>query len=167
MQRASGIKIEIERKFLVLNDSWKATASQRLITRQGYIPNDHCTLRARRMGDQGFLTIKNRKSARSSEEFEVEIPSCEADRLIDSVCAFRLDKVRYLVPHGIHTWEVDVFRGNNAGLMVAEIELGHENEPFEIPPWAGEEVTADVRYRNVYLSQVPWQTWASVMADPD
>lgn len=149
---------EIERKFLVTGDfKQEACDSFRLV--QGYISTDpDRTVRVRVRGDKGFLTIKGRSSldGLSRYEWEKEIPVSEALELMNLCVSGVIDKTRYLVPYGGHTYEVDVFHGANEGLVLAEIELADEQEMFEKPSWLGEEVTGDVRYYNSMLSLQPF-----------
>ena len=149
---------EIERKFLVTGDfKQEACDSFRLV--QGYISTDpDRTVRVRIKGEQGFLTIKGRSSldGLSRYEWEKEIPVSEALELMNLCVSGVIDKTRYLVPCGGHTYEVDVFHGANEGLVLAEIELADEQEKFEKPSWLGEEVTGDVRYYNSMLSLHPF-----------
>lgn len=149
---------EIERKFLVTGDfKQEACDSFRLV--QGYISTDpDRTVRVRIKGEEGFLTIKGRSSldGLSRYEWEKEIPVSEALELMNLCVSGVIDKTRYLVPYGGHTYEVDVFHGANEGLVLAEIELSDELEAFEKPFWLGEEVTGDVRYYNSLLSLHPF-----------
>lgn len=149
---------EIERKFLVAGEfRQEATGSCRLV--QGYISADpDRTVRVRVKGDKGFLTIKGRSSedGLSRYEWEKEIPVSEALELMNLCESGVIDKTRYLVPVGDHTYEVDVFHGANEGLVLAEIELTDEQEVFEKPSWLGEEVTGDPRYYNSMLSLHPF-----------
>ena len=149
---------EIERKFLVSGDfKQEACDSFRLV--QGYISTDpDRTVRVRIKGEQGFLTIKGRSSldGLSRYEWEKGIPVSEALELMNLCVSGVIDKTRYLVPYGGHTYEVDVFHGANEGLVLAEIELADEQEMFEKPSWLGEEVTGDVRYYNSMLSLHPF-----------
>ena len=149
---------EIERKFLVSGDfKQEACDSFRLV--QGYISTDpDRTVRVRIKGEQGFLTIKGQSSedGLSRFEWEKEIPVSEALELMNLCVSGVIDKTRYLVPCGDHTYEVDVFHGANEGLVLAEIELSDELEAFEKPSWLGEEVTGDMRYYNSMLSLHPF-----------
>ncbi len=150
---------EIERKFLVTGGFRQdSPESYRIV--QGYICSDpDRTVRVRVRGEKGFLTIKGRSSedGLSRYEWEKEIPVSEALELMALCGSGVIDKTRYLVPFGAHTYEVDVFHGANEGLVLAEIELSDENEPFERPSWLGEEVTGDVRYYNSMLSRNPYK----------
>jgi adenylate cyclase len=152
---------EIERKFLVTGDFRQdACDSFRLV--QGYISTDpDRTVRVRIKGEQGFLTIKGRSSADglSRYEWEKEIPLAEARELMALCSPEVIDKTRYLVPFGGHTYEVDEFYGSNHGLILAEIELGDEQETFLKPSWLGEEVTGNTRYYNSMLMKCPFIKW--------
>lgn len=149
---------EIERKFLVSGE-FRQDSPESYRIMQGYICSDpDRTVRVRVRGDKGFLTIKGRGSedGLSRYEWEKEIPVTEAAELMALCGSGVIDKTRYLVPFGKHTYEVDVFHGANEGLVLAEIELSDEQEAFEKPSWLGEEVTGDVRYYNSMLSLHPF-----------
>lgn len=149
---------EIERKFLVSGE-FRQDSPESYRIMQGYICSDpDRTVRVRVRGDKGFLTIKGRGSedGLSRYEWEKEIPVTEAAELMALCSSGVIDKTRYLVPFGKHTYEVDVFHGANEGLVLAEIELSDEQEAFEKPSWLGEEVTGDVRYYNSMLSLHPF-----------
>ena len=151
---------EIERKFLVEGDFMPYVTSSSHIE-QGYVArSEELTLRIRTRDDKGFLTIKGRSNAAgmSRDEWEYEIPVEEARELL-RFSRGTIDKTRYLVPAGRHTIEVDRFYGANEGLVVAEVELTDENEPFERPAWLGREVTGDRRYYNSQLLKNPYSTW--------
>jgi adenylate cyclase len=151
---------EIERKFLVVGDGWRETAESEQL-RQGFLSTEpERTVRVRLAGSQGSLTIKGKTIGARRQEFEYEIPGADAQRMLDTLCERPLiEKVRYTLRVGRHTWEVDVFEGENAGLVIAEIELESEDEAFEKPDWAGEEVTDDPRYFNSNLVARPFQAW--------
>jgi len=152
---------EIERKFLVKGDfKSHATRSARII--QGYLSSvPERTVRVRVKGDKGFITVKGigNASGVSRYEWEMEIPRSEAEELLAICEPGVIDKTRFLVESGPHTFEVDEFYGANEGLVVAEIELSAETEEFERPDWLGEEVTGDVRYLNSMLVKHPFTTW--------
>lgn len=161
---------EIERKFLVKDDSYRrlATSQSRII--QGYISTQRGrTVRVRLRDEQAFLTIKGATDARgmSRYEWEQEIKADDAKQLLE-LCepGALIDKVRYLVPVGSHVFEVDEFYGKNAGLVVAEVELSSEDEPFECPAFLAEEVTGDVRYYNSQLMLHPVSTWGKAPVAP-
>jgi adenylate cyclase len=153
--------VEIERKFLVLNDAWRQTAHEAQHLRQGYLNNEtHCSVRVRTSAERAWLNIKSVTIGAQRQEFEYEIPIADAHKMLDTLSRTPLiEKVRYLVKVGRHTWEIDVFEGDNAGLVVAEIELDHPDEAFEKPVWLGEEVTHDARYYNTSLSRHPYRDW--------
>ncbi|QYJ68885.1 CYTH domain-containing protein [Flavobacterium litorale] len=153
---------EIERKFLVLNDTYKTEAfAQKRIT-QGYLNSEpERTVRVRTKADKGYLTIKGESNASGTTrmEWETEITLADAKQLLAICEKGIIDKTRYEVKAGNHTFEVDEFYGDNAGLVIAEVELTDENEAFEKPEWLGQEVTGNERYYNAYLSQKPFTTW--------
>lgn len=154
--------IETERKFLVRNDSYKQQAFTQKRIAQGYLSSvPDRTVRVRTKGDQGFLTIKGKssESGMSRMEWEKEISVADAEQLLAICEKGAIDKIRHEVKVGNHTYEVDEFFGDNAGLTVAEIELTDENEEFIKPEWLGEEVTGTERYYNAYLSRNPYNTW--------
>lgn len=152
---------EIERKFLVTDDSWRNEVAKAAFYRQGYLANsDGASVRVRVADGRGYLNIKSMTLGMSRHEFEYTIPLDEAEQMLDELCLGpKIEKTRYFVEHGAHTWEVDVFEGDNAGLVVAEVELGAVDEAFERPPWAGREVSDDKRYYNVCLVQHPYKEW--------
>lgn len=154
--------IETERKFLVLSDAFKQEAhTQKRIT-QGYL-NSHPerTVRIRIKGDAGYLTIKGKSNdaGTSRMEWEKEISLQDAEQLLPLCENGAIDKIRYEVDFGSHTFEVDEFFGENNGLIIAEVELSDENEAFEKPHWLGKEVTGNERYYNAYLSNNPYTSW--------
>ena len=150
---------EIERKFLVRDDGWRDGAAGRRI-RQGYLSLDpERTVRVRLGPDRAWLSVKGRTHRLRRLEFEYPIPLDDAAALLALCEGAVVDKTRHEVRHGEHTWEVDEFHGANAGLVVAEIELAHEDEPFLRPPWLGNEVSGDARYYNARLAQHPFTGW--------
>ena len=153
--------LEVERKFLVTSEDWRADAVSQRRYRQGYLARaTSASVRVRSDGENAWLNIKAAVAGSSREEFEYPVPLADAQIMLDRLCdAGHVDKTRYWVLYGDHTWEVDVFEGDNAGLIVAEIELSDAHEPFDRPPWAGTEVTDDVRYYNNYLALHPYRTW--------
>lgn len=154
--------LEIERKFLVLsNDFIKEAFTQNRIV-QGYLSsNPERTVRIRIKGNKGFLTIKGKgnESGTTRLEWETEIPLEDAEKLLLLCENGVIEKVRYEIKFGKHVFEVDVFSGENEGLIMAEIELQSEEEIFEKPVWLGKEVTNDVKYYNAYLSTHPFKSW--------
>ncbi|MDR1524734.1 MAG: CYTH domain-containing protein [Tannerella sp.] len=154
--------MEIERKFLVREDSFvdEAFDAKRMV--QGYICADaERSVRVRICGEEGFLTIKSASNERGWSRYEFEKPVAlnEAGELMKLCLPGLIDKVRYYVKAGRHTWEVDVFHGENEGLVVAEIELESEDEVFELPSWIGKEVSGDPRYYNAMLAVHPYSAW--------
>jgi len=151
---------EIERKFLVRRELWSPTGPGTPF-RQAYIgTNPGRTVRVRVEGDQGRLTLKGPTQGLTRAEFEYSIPLADAEALLATLCDSPVvEKIRYHIPIGAHVWEVDVFQGANAGLVVAEIELDAEDEAFDKPAWVGEEVSFDPRYANTRLAQKPFTTW--------
>jgi len=151
---------EIERKFLVHGDAWR-DGSCAIRFRQGYLSSaPQRTVRVRVSGDAATLTIKGPPLGLTRSEFEYPIPLQDAMALLDTLCERPLiDKVRHVVEYRGARWEVDEFEGDNAGLIVAEIELTREDEPVVLPPWIGAEVTADPRYQNANLVRHPYSRW--------
>lgn len=150
---------EIERKFLVLDESYKAQAVSKSYVKQGYIRAEQ-TVRVRLRDERGYLTIKGRSvNGLSRFEFEKEITREEALALFELCVPPFVEKYRWLVPSGKHTVEVDEFLGENEGLTLAEIELESEDEPYLRPAFLGVEVTGDPRYYNRYLTQHPYKNW--------
>lgn len=154
--------IEIERKFLVKANDFKAEAFQKTRIVQGFLNTDpHRTVRIRIHGEQAFITVKglSNKTGLSRFEWEKAIPVKEAEALLELCEPGVIEKVRYLVKINNHTFEVDEFLGENQGLVIAEVELRNENESFTKPAWLGPEVTGDVRYYNSQLSKDPYINW--------
>lgn len=152
---------EIERKFLVRKDSWKDNADEGVSYAQSYLSaaSDRA-IRVRCEGGKAFLNFKVALSKIRRNEYEYEIPPEDACEIIQAFSERPpVEKMRYRVNHQSHTWEIDVFTGENEGLIVAEIELQHEDESFEKPDWLGEEVTDDERYLNMNLFLKPFKTW--------
>ncbi|KAA6185630.1 CYTH domain-containing protein [Thiohalocapsa marina] len=152
---------EIERKFLVEGDAWREDIESEAQMVQGYLTgNQAVTLRVRVKGDAAFLTVKGQPTGISRSEFEYPIPVTDAEAMLKELAVSPpIEKTRYRVRCGAHLWEVDVFAGANAGLVMAEVELDSEDEAFERPDWAGREVTGDRRYYNASLAQHPFSTW--------
>ena len=152
---------EIERKFLVAGD-FRPFVRKAIRITQGYLSSaPERTVRVRIKGEKGFITIKGKasESGASRFEWEKEIPVDEVRELLKICEPGVIDKTRYLVDAGDHTFEVDEFYGDNEGLTIAEVELGSEDEPFEKPSWLGEEVTGDVKYYNSMLMKNPYKNW--------
>jgi len=154
--------IEIERKFLVKNDSFKAEARSASTLIQGFLStHKKRVVRIRVIDQKGYITIKGKSSrdGLSRFEWEKEIPKKEAHLLLAIAEHPLIIKTRYRIPYGEHCFEVDVFDGENKGLTVAEIELQHEEDDFLIPAWLGEEVTGQAKYYNAKLSKEPYRSW--------
>lgn len=153
--------MEIERKFLLRDEGWRQAVYEVQQLRQGYLNNEkRCSVRVRTDGGRAWLNIKSATLGAQRQEFEYEIPLAEAEQMLDSLSLKPLiEKRRHLVRVGGHVWEIDEFEGDNAGLVVAEVELDDADEAFERPDWLGEEVTHDVRYYNTSLSRQPFKDW--------
>lgn len=159
---------EIERKFLLASDAWRLEAKRSCVLRQGYLAsNERASVRVRVAGDEAWLNVKGAGIVASRAEYEVAIPRAEAEEMLATLCARPLvEKTRYWVEHGGFTWEIDDFHGDNAGLVVAELELEHETQEFDRPAWLGEEVTTLARYYNVNLVQHPYSAWDETERQP-
>jgi len=152
--------IEIERKFLLKNDSWKNKADKGTSIKQGYLnSNKHRTVRVRIAGASGFLTIKGKNEHLTRQEFEYDIPLEEALSLLELCEKPIIEKTRFIVSDHGNDWEVDVFGGENEGLLLAEIELKSEEQALTTPNWIGEEVSTDERYYNSSLIANPFKNW--------
>jgi len=151
---------EIERKFLVKNDSYKSLGKGEYL-HQGFLSTDkERVVRIRIKGEKAWLTVKGINIGATRAEYEYEIPKDDAEYMLDHLCLQpTIEKHRYLVEHAGFTWEVDEFHGENQGLVVAEIELPSEDTPFDLPAWVGEEVTGVARYYNANLVQRPYRLW--------
>jgi CYTH domain-containing protein len=150
---------EIERKFLVRGDAWR-NGARRVDCAQGYLAaGDNVAVRVRIMGDASQLTVKSNRTGVTRLEFEYTIPSEDARDMLNNCCNTLIEKTRYYIDYSGMTWEVDEFHGDNEGLVVAEIELEREDQPFEKPPWLGDEVSTDSRYFNSNLSKHPYREW--------
>ncbi len=155
-----GMAHEIERKFLVKNDSWK-NGCQGLYCRQGYLfADEEVTVRVRILGGEGFLTVKGRTEGITRDEFEYRIPLEDATAMLGSMCRGGLvEKIRHHIEVKGFTWDVDEFLGESSGLVLAEVELEDEDQVPDFPDWLGQEVTGDVRYYNAYLAGNPFSAW--------
>jgi len=152
--------IEIERKFLVIGDEWRRNVSG-IHYAQGYLARGNGnTVRVRLAGTNAFLTIKGPVSGISRMEFEYPIPFEEARQILSLSEGSVIEKTRYKIPFGVHTWEVDEFRGKNIGLLIAEVELSDPGEEVILPAWIGREVSGDQRYYNSNLSLHPYAEWS-------
>ncbi|MFT5666323.1 MAG: adenylate cyclase [Vicingaceae bacterium] len=152
--------LEIERKFLIKNDSWKNEIKKTVSIRQGYLNSEvERTVRIRIQGEQGVLTIKGKNQNVTRKEFEYQIPLDDALNLLSMCEKPIIEKTRFLIPSNRSTWEIDVFDGENKGLVIAEIELTSEEESFDIPNWLGEEVSSESKYYNSSLITNPYGNW--------
>lgn len=152
---------EIERKFLVTSDSWRSDAVGKPYC-QGYIATavPGQSVRVRIAGDQGYLTIKGPADGLSRAEFEYPIPVADAKEMLDTLCVRPLiEKIRYRLPLGEVVWEIDEFKGENAGLIVAEVELASESQSVVLPEWTGVEVSGQAKYYNASLVGNPYSKW--------
>jgi adenylate cyclase len=163
----STMPLEIERKFLVIGDAWREAAHEVLPMAQGYI-NDmaamdngtqKASVRVRIQGDAAFLNLKSRELGHTRQEFDYPIPVADARVLLDLCVGGVIDKRRHYVRHEGHLWEVDEFLSDNAGLVVAEIELDDAEEAFVKPTWIGKQVTDSLRYYNLALASRPYSAW--------
>ena len=152
---------EIERKFLLADDSWRdGTPGVRIA--QGYLSQDpDRTVRVRVAGENAWLTIKGRSREITRAEFEYEIPLADATELLAMCLPSVIDKTRHRVSYAGHVWEIDVFHGANEGLVIAEVELADESISPDTPPWAGAEVSSDARYFNSCLAVLPYTKWTA------
>lgn len=154
---------EIERKFLARAEGW-SPGDDGVLQRQGYIAIlDRGNVRVRVAGGQAWLTVKGRSSNLTQAEFEYPVPVGDAEEMLATLCGFVVEKTRYRREFAGRTWEIDVFHGENEGLVTAEVELESEDDEVELPPWVGAEVSHDMRYRVAYLSEHPYRSWK----DPD
>jgi adenylate cyclase len=163
--------VEIERKFLIISDDWRTDVQGNALTgtrfRQGYLADSPVTVRIRLEGEEGRLTIKGPTRQLTRLEYEFPIDSADAAQLLEQLCQSPLiEKYRYkqLGPDGL-VWEIDEFLGDNAGLILAEVELNSENQPVVMPSWVGSEVSDDPRYYNVNLARHPYRDWAAPLSD--
>lgn len=153
--------LEVEHKFLLANDSWRNEIDHSVHYKQGYLSSSPMSsVRVRISDRQAWLNIKSATIGNHRQEFEYEIPLTDANTILDDLCHKPLiEKIRHIVHHDAHIWEIDEFMGDNAGLIVAEIELSQIGESFVKPAWVGEEVTEDLRYYNNNLSKHPFKDW--------
>jgi len=151
---------EIERKFLLRNEDWRGLAPG-IAYVQGYLAGDEaCSVRVRIAGNTATLAVKSATTGIGRNEFEYAIPVADARQMLDLLARKSLiEKTRYAIEHEGFFWEIDEFHGKNQGLIVAEIELEHEDQAFEKPVWLGREVTGDPRYYNANLARVPYSAW--------
>jgi len=151
---------EIERKYLIKDDTWRKDASGTTY-RQGYLSTvKERTVRVRTIDDKGFLTIKGITIGATRREYEYEIPMADANEMLDELCEKPIiEKTRFKISYAGLTWEIDEFAGVNQGLIVAEVELESEDQNIDFPPWVGEEVSGDPRYFNSNLIANPFANW--------
>lgn len=151
---------EIERKFLVKGDSWRAQSHGKRY-RQGYLSTvKERTVRVRTAGDKAYMTVKGLTQGASRAEYEYEIPFTDATEMLDTLCERPIiEKTRYRLPQDDIVWEIDEFEGDNRGLIVAEVELKDEHQSVRMPDWIGQEVTDDPRYFNANLVKKPFNSW--------
>jgi adenylate cyclase len=156
------MSFEIERKFLVRGNEWRALVSSETTIRQAYLASGtKSSTRIRIRGDgTATLTIKSRPADLRRMELEYSIPVLQAEALMQLREGSIIEKTRYVVPHGSLAWEIDVFAGENLGLIIAEIELKDVDQPVDVPAWIGREVTAQPQYYNSYLVQQPFSAWS-------
>lgn len=153
--------IEIERRFLLNNTQWRRFASTPQVLKQGYLSVEkERTIRIRIIADKAWLTLKGYISDISRSEFEYPIPLSDAHTMLDTMCPFVVEKNRYIVHYQNFTFEIDEFHGDNAPLVLAELELPNEHTPYPTPNWLGREITSDERFTNAYLSKHPYSTWS-------
>ena len=150
---------EIERKYLVEGDGWGPGGDGRL-QRQGYLAvHERGIVRVRIEEGEATLNIKGAQSGLTRAEYEYPVPEEDAEEMLEHLCGLVIEKTRYLREFGGRTWEVDVFHGDNEGLVTAEVELEDEEAEVALPPWVGEDVSHDIRYRVAYLVKHPYRTW--------
>ena len=154
------MSIEIERKFLVTGDQWRIF-TEGTDYRQGYLSTDpERTIRIRTIGEKGYLTIKGKTEKATRDEFEYEIPLEDANWMLEGLCKRPLiEKIRYEIRFNEFLWEIDEFKGENEGLIIAEVELNDVNTDIGLPDWIGKEVTDDPKYYNASLVKSPYSSW--------
>ena len=155
--------IEIERKFLVIDDTWREAASPGMRYRQGYLSTDpRSSVRVRVCGEMAWLSVKSATVGITRREYEYEIPAADACEMLEELCVKpQIEKTRFIVEHEGFTWEIDEFEGANAGLVIAEVELESAGDALTLPPWAGEDVSGDARYYNQRLVEHPYSRWGT------
>lgn len=153
--------LEIERKFLVVGDAWRAAVTRCLEMRQGYLGGEggRASVRVRLEGEAARLNIKAAVIGSARAEYEYDIPPADCREILATLCVGRVEKIRHYVPAGELTWEIDEFLGDNAGLVVAEIELPTAEHAFAHPDWLGRELTDERRYYNHALALKPYSQW--------
>jgi adenylate cyclase len=156
--------VEIERKFLLAEDAWRQTVSRSELMAQGYLagpPASRCSVRVRISGDVAHLNIKSATPGVQRDEYEYAIPPADAERMLATLAGARISKIRHHVEHDGHRFEIDEFLGENAGLVIAEIELDRPDADFPRPAWLGREVTHLARYYNHELASRPFALWST------
>ena len=153
--------IEIEKKFLVINENWRQSVNKSISYVQGYFSTDEsCSIRIRISDGDASLNIKSATLGITRSEYDYPVPLKDAKEMLETLCIKPLiEKIRYYVPVDNHIWEIDVFSGDNEGLVVAEVELESTNEIIDLPDWIGEEVSHDPRYYNICLVDNPYKNW--------
>jgi adenylate cyclase len=156
--------IEIERKFLISRDDWRRLVTETKRIRQGYLGRDDSFSIRIRITDKrhGTLTVKSSQVELSRLEFEYSIPLADAEQLLSQCRGHIIAKVRHLVPWQGLVWEIDLFTGYNAGLIIAEIELASEAQQLDLPGWIGDEITGQKRYSNSWLVDHPFTSWSAL-----
>ncbi len=152
---------EIERKYLLIDNSWKKFVVGETALRQGYIAKSNdCLVRIRISDNKAWITVKGRQISFTRSEFEYQIPISDAEELLEEFSSEnQIVKTRFFLVYQEIKWIVDVFEGENSGLIIAEIELESEISDFALPPWVGEDVTTDFRYTNSNLAEHPYNEW--------
>jgi len=152
---------EIERKFRVRSDAWRAEVKRCTLLRQGYLANtERASIRVRLEGERALLSVKGMERGMSRDEYEVPLPMADAREILDRLCeGIPIEKKRHIVVHEGSEWEIDEFLAENAGLVIAELELESEDAAFARPAWLGPEITHEERYYNFRLSQKPYRHW--------
>jgi adenylate cyclase len=159
--------LEIERKYLLKTDRWRALVEKSTPMRHGYLSAEggKASVRVRIQGDVGMLNVKAATVGVARAEFEYEIPIAHAAQMLETLCNQLILKTRHYLHHGGLLWEIDAFEGENAGLVVAEVELEQEDQAIDFPDWLGEEVTHLHRYYNTRLAVHPFQGWTALERD--
>lgn len=151
--------LEIERKFLPIDESWRDQVERSVAMHQAYLGGDGVSVRIRIAGDTALINIKQNRLGLAREEFEYPVPMADGLRMMELAGGGSVSKTRHYLRYGGLLWEIDEFSGANAGLIVAEVELESEHQSIERPDWVGREVTDEVRYYNVALAQYPFNSW--------
>ncbi|MEY4769185.1 MAG: hypothetical protein RL637_1824 [Pseudomonadota bacterium] len=156
--------IEIEHKFLLVNENWRSLVNHQVNYKQGYLTSEiNNSIRIRTADQWAWINIKSATLGNQRQEYEYEIPIADAEEILTTLCHQPLiEKTRYFINDGWHIWEIDEFWGANQGLIIAEIELASQDESFIKPEWVGEEVTNEQKYYNHYLNYHPYSEWKKV-----